>query len=66
MGMVRTRIAGVLVVLALLSCSTEEPESSLPVLRGSDAQLKRPVTAAEPGAPAAENAGLRADANALC
>ena len=74
--MVKTTIAGALVVV-LASCSVEEPEQSLRVLRpplayqaedkktdegkGSDDSQKIPVTTANSPA---ENAGLRADFNA--
>ncbi len=68
--MARTRIAGALAVVVLASCSVEEPEKSLPVLRppvasqaeakeGSDGSQTTPVLAANTRA--AENAGLRAD-----
>ncbi len=71
--MART-IAGAFVVVVLTSCSVEEPEPSLRVLRpplaqaetddgkGSDGSQKTPMTTAQTSA--AENAGLRADFNA--
>ena len=56
--MAKTRIAGAFAVVVLASCSVEEPEPSLRVLRSDDSQ-KTPVKTARAGA--AENAGLRAD-----
>ncbi len=59
--MATTRIAGAFAFVVLTSCSVEEPEQSLRVLR-QDGSQKTPVTTAGNGA--AENAGLRADFNA--